>query len=122
MVHPRLLVLHNDAVLPVNHPDAASEREILETIEIVSHVLRAEGFRVSRLALGNDLAALLDGLKKFRPQAVFNLFEGLADPPFTETVVAGVLSMVCFSPSPLFFGTPAPRPPQHPPPQLLAGA
>ncbi len=91
MVHPRLLVLHNDPVLPVNHPDAASEREILETIEIVSHVLRAEGFRVSRLALGNDLAALLDGLKKFRPQAVFNLFEGLADRPFTETVVAGIL-------------------------------
>src|SRR5260370_25784555 len=105
MVHPRLLVLHNDAVLPVNHPDAASEREILETIEIVSHVLRAEGFRVSRLALGNDLAALLDGLKKFRPQAVFNLFEGLADRPFTETVVAGPFAMLFMSFPPSFFGT-----------------
>ncbi|MFL5341699.1 MAG: hypothetical protein ACJ8F7_16260 [Gemmataceae bacterium] len=88
---PRILILFNEPVLPTGHPDAASEREILETVEIVGQTLRGGGFRVSRLGIGNDLQPLLGGLEKRRPDAVFNLFEGLADRPFTETVVAGVL-------------------------------
>jgi D-alanine-D-alanine ligase len=91
MPSPRILILHNEPVLPPGHPDAVSERDILEAVEIVDGILVAAGFRVSHLGVGRDLDDLLHGLRKRRPAAVFNLFEGLADCPFTETVVAGVL-------------------------------
>lgn len=91
MATPRILVLYNEPILPLDHPDAASEREILDTIETISRILDDSGFRVARLGVGNDLQVLLDSLQKHRPDAVFNLFEGLANRPFTETVVAGIL-------------------------------
>jgi D-alanine-D-alanine ligase len=88
---PRILVLYNEPVLPPDHPDAATEVEILETLELVERALRTSGFAVSRLGVGNDLHVLIDGLNAERPDAVFNLFEGLGDRPFTESVVAGVM-------------------------------
>jgi D-alanine-D-alanine ligase len=91
MTPSRLMLLHNEPVLPPGHPDAASESEILQTVEIISGTLEKAGFEVVRLGLGNDLQRLIDGLAEEQPDAVFNLFEGLADRPFTETVVAGVL-------------------------------
>ena len=91
MPSPRLVVLFNEPVLPPDHPDASSECEILDTVESVTATLIESGFRVSRLGVGNDLNVLIDGLKAQRPDAVYNLFEGLADRPSTETVVAGVL-------------------------------
>src|SRR5947209_2633797 len=91
MPAPRILVLFNDPVLPIDHPDAASEREILDTVNSVSRTLRRAGFRVSRLGIGNDLTALAEGLEEHCPDAVFNLFEGLSNRPFTESVVAGML-------------------------------
>src|SRR6516165_5990578 len=91
MSRPRVLVLHNEPVLPADHPDVESEREILETVAIVSRVLSEEGFRVRTLGVAKELSTLLDGLKSLRPEVVFNLFEGLADRPFTESVVAGIL-------------------------------
>src|SRR5262249_25432016 len=90
MPSPRLLILHNKPVLPPHHPDAASERDILETGRIVGKILGESGFSVSRLGVGNDLQALMNGLADYRPDAVFNLFEGLAHRPFTEMVVAGM--------------------------------
>ena len=86
-----VLVLHNEPVLPADHPDVESEREILETVAIVSRVLSEEGFRVRTLGVANELSTLLEGLRSLRPEVVFNLFEGLADRPFTESVVAGIL-------------------------------
>src|SRR5713101_5214804 len=91
MASPRIVILYNEPVLRTDHPDAASEREVLETLASVEATLVASGFRVARLGVGNDLTVLIDGLKAKRPQAVFNLFEGLADRPFTETTVASVL-------------------------------
>jgi D-alanine-D-alanine ligase len=88
---PRIVLLYNEPVLPPGHPDAASEDEILETIEIVGRALDESGFDVSRLGVGRDLCVLIDGLNEEQPDAVFNLFEGLADRPFTENVVAGVM-------------------------------
>ena len=87
----RLLLLYNEPVLPVGHPEAESELEIIETIDIVQRILTGAGFSVGRLGVGNDLHTLIDGLHDEQPDAVFNLFEGLADRPFTEDVVAGVL-------------------------------
>src|SRR5437773_6567592 len=87
----RILLLYNEPVLPTDHPDAASESDILETVEIVGRILRDAGFEVTRLGVGNNLQKLIDGLRELQPDAVFNLFEGLADRPFTESVAAGVM-------------------------------
>lgn len=91
MPSPRILVLFNEPILPPDHPDAASEGEILDTVNSVARSLRGAGFRVTRLGIGNDLSAVADGLLEHCPDAVFNLFEGLSNRPFTETVVAGML-------------------------------
>jgi D-alanine-D-alanine ligase len=87
----RLLLLYNEPALPAGHPEAESESEILEAVEQIHGILDEGGFAIGRLGVGNDLQVLIDGLRDERPAAVFNLFEGLADRPFTESVVAGML-------------------------------
>jgi D-alanine-D-alanine ligase len=88
---PRVLILHNQPVLPAGHPDAESEHEVLYTAEMVQQALEAADYEVSRLGVGRDLAALLDGLRRGQPDVVFNLFEGLADFGSSEAHVAGLL-------------------------------
>jgi D-alanine-D-alanine ligase len=90
----RVLVLYNEPVLPENHPDAYSEREILYTAEIVDNHLSQAGFEVVRLGVGRDPSALLAGLREHEPDVVFNLFEGLADQYSTEAHVAGLLDWI----------------------------
>jgi D-alanine-D-alanine ligase len=91
-MHPaRVLVLYNEPVLPVNHPDAESEHEILYTVDIVSQELIQAGFDVARLGTSYDPSILLEGLREQKPDVVFNLFEGTADHGHTEAAVAGLL-------------------------------
>ncbi len=88
---PRVLILHNEPVLPADHPDAESEHEILYTVDVVQKTLSEAGFAVGRLSVGRDPSVLLEGLRRQRPDVVFNLFEGLADASDTEAHVAGML-------------------------------
>lgn len=90
MAVPRILVVYNAPVLPIGHPESASEVDVLENVDEVARVLSEAGLVVSRFGVGRDLAPLLDLLRVNPPDAIFNLFEGLADRPFTEEVVAGV--------------------------------
>jgi D-alanine-D-alanine ligase len=87
----RVLVLHNQPVLPEDHPDADSEHEILFTTEFVQRTLTKAGYDVSTLGVSRDPAVLLEGLRDARPDVVFNLFEGLPDFGDTEAHVAGIL-------------------------------
>jgi D-alanine-D-alanine ligase len=87
----RILVLHNQPVPPVDHPDADSEHEILFTAKIVRQTLTEAGYEVGTLGVGRDPAVLLEKLRDIRPDVVFNLFEGLADTGDTEAHVAGIL-------------------------------
>lgn len=91
MIAARILVLHNQPVLPEDHPEAEAEHEVLEVTNIVSRALRQAGYRVSRLGIGSDPAPLLRRLKRNRPDAVFNLYEGTAHDGGSETVIAGLL-------------------------------
>lgn len=91
MTLPRIMILYNEPVLPLDHPDSASERDILDIVRSVNRILSAGPFTVRKLGIGNDLERLIAELRDDRPDAVFNLFEGLADRPHTETTVAGVL-------------------------------
>jgi D-alanine-D-alanine ligase len=87
----RILILHNQPVLPTDHPDADSEHEILFTTEFVQRTLTEAGHDVSTLGVARDPSILIDGLRDIRPDVVFNLFEGLADFGDTEAHVAGLL-------------------------------
>jgi D-alanine-D-alanine ligase len=87
----QVLVLYNQPVLPADHPDADSEHEVLFTADAVANHLSDAGFDVSRLGVSRDPAALLSGLRRARPDVVFNLFEGLADHTGTEAHAAGIL-------------------------------
>jgi D-alanine-D-alanine ligase len=87
----RVLIIHNDPVLPKNHPDAYSEHEILETVEHVERVLNEGGYEVHHLAIGRDPNPLFTTIRNDRPEVVFNLFEGLADWGDTEIYCIGLL-------------------------------
>jgi D-alanine-D-alanine ligase len=88
----RVLVLYNEPVLPDSHPDANSEYEIIVTRDVVSDELKQAGYDVLHLGVGRDPTRLLAGVRKLRPDVVFNLFEGLADlEANTEASVAGML-------------------------------
>jgi D-alanine-D-alanine ligase len=87
----RVLVLYNEPVLDVDHPDAVSEHEILDTVAAVENGLAAAGYDVRRLGVSRDPGSLAAGLRQHRPDVVFNLFEGLADHGDTEAHVAGLL-------------------------------
>lgn len=88
---PRILVLHNEPVLPADHPEAGSENDILYTVAGAYKVLAAAGFAVRRLGISYDPRPLLDELRDHPPDAVFNLFEGLATQTDTEVAVAALL-------------------------------
>jgi D-alanine-D-alanine ligase len=87
----RVQVLYNQPTLPESHPDAESEHEILYTAEAVQRALLGAGAVVDRLGVCRDPALLVAGVKKFRPDVVFNLFEGLADLYETEAFATGLL-------------------------------
>ena len=91
---PRVLVLFNEPTLPPDHPDADSEHDILYTADTVARILQQAGIAVERLGLRDDPAALLKGLKASNPDAVFNLYEGLAQWGNTEAYVAGLLELL----------------------------
>jgi len=87
---PSVLILYNSPVLPADHPDAESERDVLHTVAAVRAAL-SQTHPVRLLGLAHDLRPLLDELDRHRPSVVFNLFEGSGGLPETEYYVAGVL-------------------------------
>jgi D-alanine-D-alanine ligase len=91
MTQPAVLVLFNEPVLPAGHPDALSELDVLDTVADTVKVLRNAGFAVRQLGIDYDPRPLLDELKSNPPDAVFNLFEGVATRTGTEIAVAALL-------------------------------
>jgi D-alanine-D-alanine ligase len=87
----RVLVLFNEPTLALDHRDADSEHEITETVGHVDATLTAAGFTVSRLGVSRDAAALIAGVRRAKPDVVFNLFEGLPDWGDTEAFAVGML-------------------------------
>jgi D-alanine-D-alanine ligase len=88
---PSILVLYNEPVLPLDHPDAGSEHDVLDTVNDTFKVLKAAGFATTRLGVNYDPQPLLDVVKQNRPDAVFNLFEGIATQTGTEVSAAALL-------------------------------
>ncbi|MDY3556430.1 hypothetical protein R5W24_005596 [Gemmata sp. JC717] len=91
MTAPSVLVLYNEPVLPLDHPDANSEHDIYDTVTDAFKVLTAAGFVTTKLGINRDPQPLLDALRRDRPDAVFNLFEGIATQTSTEVSAAALL-------------------------------
>ena len=88
---PRVLVVYNEPVLPPDHPDAASEHDIVATSEAVERVLTAGGFDTNRIGYSRHPRELLRKLRTWKPDIAFNLFEGEADRTETEIANAALL-------------------------------
>lgn len=88
---PSVLLLYNEPVLPADHPDAESEHDIIDTVTDTYKILQAAGFETTQLGINYDPQPLLDTLKSNRPDAVFNLFEGIATQTGTEVSAAALL-------------------------------
>jgi D-alanine-D-alanine ligase len=87
----RILILYNEPVLPESHPDYISEVEVLDNVDAVQKVLSEHGYQVERLGATSDPQVLIDGIRKFSPDAVVNLFEGSADDNASEMYACGLL-------------------------------
>jgi D-alanine-D-alanine ligase len=86
-----VLVLFNEPVLPRDHPESASELDILDTVADTVKVLTDAGFDVTRLGVSFDPQPLLDEVRRSRPDAVFNLFEGVPTRQGSEVAIASLL-------------------------------
>jgi D-alanine-D-alanine ligase len=91
MPRTHVLILHNQPILPRDHPDAASEYEVVETAEAVHKILRKSGCNVTRAGVGLNFYELIEQVHSEQPDVVFNLFEGLGSFAPTEATVAGML-------------------------------
>jgi D-alanine-D-alanine ligase len=88
---PRILVLYNLPVLPPDHPDYASEFDVIETVMEIEKVFPADQYVCERFGYAREPRDLLRRLDEWKPDAVFNLFEGEADRTETEIHNAGLL-------------------------------
>ncbi|VTR98842.1 D-alanine--D-alanine ligase family protein [Tuwongella immobilis] len=90
MKFPSVCLVYNQPVLPSDHPDAASEMEILDTVKRIEAILRDGNFPTSTLPIGYDPFPAFLQLQQTPPDVIFNLFEGFATCTETEAVVAGM--------------------------------
>jgi D-alanine-D-alanine ligase len=91
MDRQRVLVLYNEPVLPEDHPDYVSEVEVLDNVYAVQEALAGAGFEATTLGVAATAQELIDGVKEHRPDAVVNLFEGVATNNASELYAAGLL-------------------------------
>jgi len=86
-----VLVAYNEPVLPPTHPEADSEHEILNVVEVMAAELGRGELAVGRCGIGRDLDEFRAVLRDQRPDVVFNMFEGLGDDPAAECRFARLL-------------------------------
>jgi D-alanine-D-alanine ligase len=100
---PRVLILFNEPALPETHRDADSEHEIVYTVAEVEKELTQAGVTFARAGVQQDPAVLLRAVDQFRPDVIFNLYEGMATDPASEAHMAGLLEWLNLP----FTGSPA---------------
>ena len=91
MRFPNVLVIFNEPVLPMDHPDSAQEHDVLDSTRMIVDILQKAGFPIRQLGLSYEPRRLLDELRDHPPDVVFNMFEGLATHTATEISVVGLL-------------------------------
>ena len=91
---PRVLILYNEPTLPVDHPDAESEHDIIFTADTVVRILEENYVECTKFGLKTDPARLIDELNRVKPDAVINLYEGVASWGPSEAYMASILELM----------------------------
>jgi D-alanine-D-alanine ligase len=86
-----VLIAYNEPVLPTAHAEAASEREILDVVNLITTHLDRADVTLRRLGVGRDFAGFRDACRVTQPEVVLNLFEGFGDDPDSECRFARLL-------------------------------
>ena len=106
MASPLACSSYNEPVLPADHPDSASEFDIIESTGVVVKLLQSAGFAIRQLGFSRMTRDRFqqEELREHPPDVVFNLFEGIASQTATEISVAALLEWlnVPFTGSPSF--------------------
>lgn len=87
----RTLIVYNEPVLRASHPEAASEREVLDAVRSIAEHLYRPPYQVLQHGVGRDLERFRKTLGDVRPEVVLNLFEGFGDDPRSECDFARLL-------------------------------
>jgi D-alanine-D-alanine ligase len=87
----RVVVLYNQPVLPEDDPESEAEKWVATAVDNIAGILTVAGHDVVPLGVGRCHSSLANQLAAAAPEVVFNLFEGFADRPASEALVARVL-------------------------------
>lgn len=90
----RVAVLYNAPVLPPDHPDSASEADVVAVARAVVAGLGRSGLDAWPLAASPPLGMVLGALANPAPDVVFNLIEGFAGRSGGEAHVTGLLELL----------------------------
>lgn len=89
-----VLIVYNEPQLPADHPDAASERGVLDSVTAIERALAARDHKPRRLGLALGPRPLTEVLQRALPcDVAFNLCEGFGGVGQGESQVAGILEM-----------------------------
>lgn len=90
----KVLILYNEPTLPRDHPDAASEAGVLESVEAVNTSLAAHIHRCFALGLGPTVDEAIASILDLEPfDVAINLFEGFGGVGRGEAVIAGLVEL-----------------------------
>lgn len=90
---PAATVLYNAPVLAPDHPDAASEADVVTVARAVADALAAHGFGPALLAARPPVVSVLHELERQAPDVVFNLIEGFGGSTAAATHMTGLLEL-----------------------------
>ena len=90
----KVAVLFNAPSLPTDHPDSASEADVLEVARVVAEGLVRQGFDAWPLPARPPVGKALGQLENPAPDVVFNLIEGFGGSSGGEAHVTGLLELL----------------------------
>jgi D-alanine-D-alanine ligase len=88
------VLVYNAPALRPEHPDFASEAGVLDSVAALGNEMRSIGHRITELAAGSPVSALVGELEELRPDVVVNLCEGFAGCSAGEPHVAALLELL----------------------------
>jgi D-alanine-D-alanine ligase len=91
---PRIAVVFNEPILPRDHPDAASEGDVVNVARRVAGALGEGGFHPFIVPAAPPVTGFLERLIERRPDVIFNLIEGFGGRSSLTTHVTSLFELL----------------------------